>query len=135
MKPTHKLKIMIGCLICSFVFVTWSQQQTIHKYPDTKTIIVIVKYKAQPNKENETMSALTSLIADVKKEPHFVNIKLHIDPQDKTNILLYEEWSDASYYNTKHMTTKHLQDFIESSKAFLAGPPEISFWKIEQEFK
>lgn len=101
----------------------------------TKSIIVLVKYKTQPSKENETVLALTELIESVKKEPHFVSIKLHIDPKDRTNILLYEKWNDESYYHSKHMQTSHLQKFIGDSKNFLAGPPEISFWKIEKEFK
>ena len=32
------------------------------------------------------------------------------------------------------MQTEHLQKFIEKSNLFLAGPPEISFWKVEKEF-
>jgi quinol monooxygenase YgiN len=69
----------------------------------------------------------------VKHEPSFVNIILHVDPIDNSNILLYEEWSDAAYYNGDHMKTTHLQSFIEESRAFMMGPPEISQWKIEKE--
>ena len=98
-------------------------------------IIVLVKYKAQPEKSDMAISELIQLIDRVKQEPHFVKIKLHVDPNDNTNILLYEEWSDASYYNTEHMNTTHLQEFIANSRNFLGGPPEISFWKVEQEFK
>ena len=96
----------------------------------TKNIVVLVKYKTQPNKEVEAVSELTKLIEKVKKEPHFINIKLHVDPNDGSNILLYEEWDDETYYNTKHMETTHLQKFITDSRNFLSGPPEISFWKI-----
>ncbi|MGM5471240.1 putative quinol monooxygenase [Flavobacteriaceae bacterium LMO-SS05] len=102
---------------------------------DTDHIIVLVTYKTQPTKELEAVLELTKLIEKVKKEPHFINIKLHIDPKDGSNILLYEEWDDESYYNTDHMKTTHLQKFITDSRNFLSGPPEISFWKIESDFK
>ena len=102
---------------------------------DSKNVIVLIKYKAQLTKEADAVSALTALIDSVKLEPHFVNIKLHVDPKDKTNILLYEEWSDESYYNSTHMTTGHLQKFIAESGNFMVGPPDISFWQVEKEFK
>jgi quinol monooxygenase YgiN len=99
-----------------------------------RNLIVLVKYKTQPSKSKEAFAGLTKLIEVVKKEPNFVTIKLHTDPKNDSNILLYEVWSDESYYNGNHMKTKHLRSFMEESTAFLAGPPEISQWKIEKEF-
>jgi len=101
---------------------------------NSQNLIVLVKYKTQPSKSEEAIAGLTKLIEAVKNEPDFVNITLHIDPKDDSNILLYEEWSDEAYYNGAHMNTKHLQSFMEDSRAYLAGPPDISQWKIEREF-
>jgi len=105
---------------------------------DTATenhIVVLVSYTSQLNKEAETFKELSRLIKHVKNEPHFISIKLHVDPKDKSNILLYEEWDDETYYTTEHMQTNHLQNFIADSRNFLNGPPEISFWKLEKKFK
>ncbi|MET0760021.1 MAG: antibiotic biosynthesis monooxygenase [Flavobacterium sp.] len=102
---------------------------------DNNKMIVLVEYKTQPSKSDEAVTSLTELIENVKLEPHFVNIKLHVDPKDKSKILLYEEWGDETYYNSAHMKTPHLQKFMEDSRTFLAGPPKISQWKIEREFK
>ena len=44
-----------------------------------------------------------------------------------TNILLYEEWGDESYYNSEHMNTVHLKEFIANSRNFLAGPQKFLF--------
>ncbi|NNK82625.1 MAG: hypothetical protein HKO92_05855 [Flavobacteriaceae bacterium] len=96
--------------------------------------IVVIKFKAKPNKGLEATSELINLIEMVKHEPHFVNIKLHIDPNDETNIMLYEEWDDISYYKNEHMTTDHLKEFQLNSVNFLNGPPEISFWNIKKIF-
>ena len=100
----------------------------------SQNYIVLVKYKTQPLKSEEAIAGLTKLILEVKKEPHFVKIIMHVDPKDDSNILLYEEWSDETYYNGDHMVTMHLQNFIKNSRAFLSNPPEISQWKIKQEF-
>lgn len=134
MKTKYKLLFIIGLLLSALLFLSYEWKKE-NNTSDSKTIVVLVKYKSQPSKENESIIALTKLIEEVKKEPHFESITLHVDPKDKSTILLYEKWSNETYFNTKHMQTTHLQNFIADSKNFLAGPPEISFWKVEKEFK
>ncbi|MGB5236138.1 MAG: putative quinol monooxygenase [Flavobacteriaceae bacterium] len=130
--PKVTLLLMLAVLI-SIVFGFDSRDRT----SDTSegiNLIVLVKYKTQPDKGSTAVSELFKLIEKVEQEPHFVNIKLHVDPDDNTNILLYEEWDDGAYYKSDHMNTPHLQDFIAESRSFLAGPPEISFWEVKREF-
>ncbi|MBF6640110.1 antibiotic biosynthesis monooxygenase [Flavobacterium sp. J49] len=134
MKTKKRLFVKSIVILTAFFFVSWGLKSK-PEIDHSKNIVVLVKYKTQPSKADETVLALTNLIENVKKEPHFVNIKLHVDPKDSTNILLYEEWDDELYYNSKHMQTSHLQKFIGDSRNFLTGPPEISFWKVEKEFK
>lgn|SRR5690606_3880776 len=93
-------------------------------------LVVVVKYKALPNKSVDAVTGLRKLIERVEKEDHFVSLKLHIDQKDNSNILLYEVWDDELYYRNQHMKTEHLQEFIVESQAFLAGPPEITYWKV-----
>ncbi|WP_026896904.1 putative quinol monooxygenase [Daejeonella oryzae] len=100
-------------------------------YSQNKTdLIVFVKYKAQAGKDSLALSALKNLISKVKTEPNFVKINIHVDPADPSNILLYEHWSNEEYYKGDHMKTPHLLQFISDSRLFLAGPPDITFWKI-----
>ncbi|MBL0339626.1 MAG: antibiotic biosynthesis monooxygenase [Bacteroidetes bacterium] len=94
-------------------------------------LIVLVKYKTQPGKDSLALSSLNSLVDKVKKEPNYVNITIHVDPVDKSNILLYEQWASEEYYKGEHMKTAHLQQFMTDSRLFLGGPPEITYWKIE----
>jgi len=101
----------------------------------TQNTIVVLRFKTQPEKGSKTVSELTTLIEKVKREPNFIGIKLHVDPNNNTNILLYEEWENANYYNTTHMETDHMKEFMVNSRNFLTGPPEISFWNMEKEFK
>ena len=97
--------------------------------------IVLLKFKAQPEKSDYALSQFNELLNKVREEPNFVSIRLHVDPDDNTNIMLYEEWKDKNYYNNEHMNTTHLQQFMANSANFLTGPPEITFWEVEDVFE
>jgi quinol monooxygenase YgiN len=135
MNTISKLPINLILLISTCIFLGCNSSGKQPDINESKNTIVLVKYKAQPDKGSEAVSELTKLIEKVKQEPHFKKITLHVDSKDDTNILLYEEWEDESYYNSEHMNTVHLKEFISNSRNFLAGPPEISLWNVENIFK
>ena len=128
------IKIFIYFVLLSTLIFSCKEQNVLIENSDYNNLYVMFKYKSQPEKQNEALSALSSLILEVKKEPNFVNIKVLVDPEDKTNIMLFEEWSDEAYYKGEHMNTPHLQKFIGDSRNFLAGPPDISFWKLNSNY-
>mgnify|MGYP000051508570 CR=1 FL=1 len=131
---TTKLPLTIFSILMIFLFSCQNEQQEPMNKEIKHNLIVLVKYKTQPSKSKEAIASLTKLLDEVKKEPSYIKITVHVDPKDNSNILLYEKWSDENYYNGDHMKTVHLQSFMQDSRAFLAGPPEISQWKIEKEF-
>jgi quinol monooxygenase YgiN len=135
MKTIRTLPLKV-ILLCSMFILTGCETPEKHsENSKSKNTIVLLSFKTQPDKATEAVSELTELLKKVKHEPHFVSIKLHIDPNDQTNILLYEEWEDVTYYNGAHMETDHIQQFMSNSRNFLAGPPEITFWNVEKVFK
>jgi quinol monooxygenase YgiN len=133
---TLKTSLTLLCAIAiSSVLIAWLPASSGNGTDSNENTIVLLKFKAQPEKGAQTVSELNSLIENVQKEPNFVSIKMHIDPNDDTNILLYEEWEDANYYNGEHMNTDHIKAFMENSRNFLTGPPDITFWKLEKVFQ
>lgn len=128
------LKTLLFFFTLTLLASAYAQQKSESVNNENNNLTVLVKYKSQPEKQAEVLAALNALILEVKKEPNFVNIKMFVDQEDKTNILLYEEWSDEVYYKGDHMNTTHLQKFIGNSRNFLAGPPEISFWKLNSNY-
>ncbi len=118
--------------ILSLVFIFTVLSFTSAFSQANKNLIVLVKYKTQPGKDSLALVGLKKLIAEVKKESNYVGIFIHVDPVDKSNILLYEQWLDEDYYKGDHLKTAHLQQFINDSRAFLTGPPQITFWKIAE---
>ena len=81
-------------------------------------LLVIVKYKTQPNKNIDAIEALKTLISQAEKEKHFVELKIYVDPDDNSTILVQEEWDDAGYYKNDHMKTAHYQKFMTESPSF-----------------
>lgn len=98
-------------------------------------LLVIVKYKTQPNKNIDAIVAIQSLVAQAEKEDHFVELKIYVDPDDNSTILVQEEWDDAGYYKNGHMQTPHYQKFMTESPAFLVGTPEISYWNLNSVYQ
>lgn len=118
----------------TFLFTGCEKEKTSSVEEGKNNLFVLVNYKAQPGKHDDALSTLNSLILEVKKEPNFVNIKMFVDPSDQTNILLYEQWTDEEYYNGDHMNTPHIQKFMGDAREFLAGPPDISSWKLNRDY-
>jgi len=133
MNPTRLLLPILSLGMILLISCQNKQQGTV-MLEESKNLIVLVRYKTQPSKSEEAVAGFTKLIESVQKEPYFISITMLVDPADDSNILLCEEWSNAAYYNGDHMTTAHLQSFMTESRAYLAGPPEISQWAIEKRF-
>jgi len=117
-------------LVLSLLFALTALNFTSAFSQANKNLVVLVKYKTQPGKDSIGLVGLKNLVDKVKNEPSYISIIVHVDPIDKSNILLYEQWSDEDYYKGNHLKTQHLQQFMIDSRSFLAGPPEITFWKI-----
>jgi len=102
---------------------------THHSSARTDQIIVIVRYTAQPGKGDQAIAAISELVAKVKSvEPQSGGITILRDTADKTKITLIEKWPSQEAFLGPHMKQPHIHAFIQSSRDFLAGPPEISFW-------
>jgi quinol monooxygenase YgiN len=97
--------------------------------------IVVITYKAQPDQGARMLRELKALVAEVvAQEPDCHGIRVHLDPDDDTRLLLYERWSSREAYSGPHMQTPHLGAFMGRAREFLAGPPTIEFWRLDEDF-
>lgn len=93
-------------------------------------ITVVITYQAQPGRAEVTRGELASLIETVvSAEPDCRGIRLLQDSADPDRLLLIEQWTSGAAFTGPHMTTAHLQAFMQRAPGFLAGPPEIRFWR------
>lgn len=92
-------------------------------------VVVLVKYSAQPGQEQKALAEISRLVATVQaSEPECGGITVIQNASDKTKITLIERWPNQELFLGPHMQKPHIQAFIKSASAFLAGPPDISFW-------
>lgn len=90
---------------------------------------VIVSYQAQPGQAEVALDAIQALVATVlAREPACAGITVLQDAADPTRIKLIEQWPSQDMFLGPHMQEPHIRAFIEQAGAFLAGPPDISFW-------
>ena len=90
---------------------------------------ILVRYQAQPGQADRALSAIRHLVTAVLvREPACVDIEILQDVDRPEAITLIERWPDREAFLGPHMQQPHIQGFIEGAGAFLAGPPEISFY-------
>lgn len=92
-------------------------------------IVVLVNYRAQPDQIDQAQRAIATLVRTVlANEPDCGGINVLQAADDPARFLLVEKWPSREVFLGPHMQQAHIQSFIQSAGAFLAGPPDISFW-------
>lgn len=95
------------------------------------SIIVIVRYVSQPDRVLDALASVRSLVTTVlATEPACEGIEILRDLEKPESITLIERWPDQATFLGPHMQQPHIQAFIRSAAAFLAGPPDISFHAV-----
>ncbi len=91
---------------------------------------VVITYRALPGKADVARDALAALIETVvAEEPACRGIQLFQGNGDPHLLLLTEQWDSEAAYSGPHLLTPHILAFRERAAGFLAGPPEITYWK------
>lgn len=91
--------------------------------------VVLVNYRSLPGHADTAKREIGNLIAIVQAtEPDCGGITMLQDAGDPGRIALIEYWPSQEVFLGPHMQQPHIQAFIRGAGAFLAGPPDISFW-------
>ena len=89
--------------------------------------VVLIVYRSRPEHADTAKREIGRLIATVQAvEPECGGITMLQDTSDPTRFTLIEKWPSQEIFLGSHMQQPHIQSFIQSAGAFLAGPPEIS---------
>lgn len=91
--------------------------------------VVLVSYRSLADHAATAKQEIARLIATVQDvEPDCGGITMLQDAGDPTRFTLIERWPSQEIFLGPHMQQPHIQSFIQGAGAFLAGPPDISFW-------
>ena len=93
-------------------------------------VTVMIRYLAQAGKATVARRELDALVqVVVAEEPACKGIWIHENTSAPEQLLLIERWTDEASYTGPHMQTPHIQTFMARAREFIAGPPEITFWR------
>ncbi|MEH2360880.1 putative quinol monooxygenase [Nostoc sp.] len=93
-------------------------------------VTVLVLTKAKPGMEERVRNEILGVVQRALQEPTCIHIYLHQDVKDRTNFMLYENWTDKEDFINVQMKSPHLQDYLKRCKEFLVDLPEISLWEM-----
>src|SRR4030067_3131187 len=85
---------------------------------------VVARVKARPNKVNELLSVLSSLVEPTRKEPGCLSYELMQNNEDLTDFTLIEEWQSNTALES-HFATKHFKDAMVKLSNLVASEPAI----------
>jgi quinol monooxygenase YgiN len=88
------------------------------------TLRVIVRIKARPDKVNELLSVLSSLVEPTRKEVGCLSYELLQHNEDTTDLTLVEEWQNENALEL-HIATKHFKDAMTKLPKLVAAEPDI----------
>jgi quinol monooxygenase YgiN len=88
------------------------------------TLRVIVRIKARPDKVNELLSVLSSLVEPTTKELGCLSYELLQHNEVPTDLTLVEEWQNESTLEL-HIATKHFKDAMTKLPNLVAAEPDI----------
>lgn len=92
------------------------------------SVVVLVSYRTIADQTDRAMREIGDLVAAVlSAEPDCAGITFLQDSSDPTRLTLIEHWPSQATFLGPHMQQPHIQAFMQSAGAFLAGPPDISF--------
>lgn len=97
-----------------------------------KKVTVLANIKAKPGMEDKVREAVMNLVVPTRKEAGCINYDLHVSIDDKSRLMLYENWRSKKDLD-EHLAMPYLQDFIGKSDDLLAEPLEVILWEMISE--
>lgn len=93
-------------------------------------IHVIIRYRAQPGQAETALRELAALVAVVRREERdCTGIIIVQRDEDPCDFMLLETWTSREAYAGPHLETPHIQAFKARAGGFMAGAPEITYWR------
>lgn len=92
-------------------------------------LTVTARFRARPDKIEQTRAAITALIAPTRIEAGCINYDLHQSTEDPCQFLLYENWISKKDLD-EHLAMPYLASFLSTADELLAEPVEILLWRM-----
>jgi quinol monooxygenase YgiN len=90
----------------------------------TKTIRVVARLTARPDRVDETLEALTALIAPTRAEDGCILYELSQNNDDPTDFTFVEEWTTDAALDA-HLESDHIRKLQSQADDLLSAPPDV----------
>ena len=90
---------------------------------------VVARVKARPNKVNELLSILSSLVEPTRKELGCIHYELLQNNEDPTDFTLIEAWQNETALQA-HFATKHFKEGLTKLPNLVAAEPDIQRYHL-----
>lgn len=93
-------------------------------------VTVIIRYRCQSGQAETALRELSALVATVRREePDCRGIVIVRNEDDPCDLTLIETWTSREAYAGPHLSTPHILAFKSRAGQFMAGAPEITYWR------
>jgi|SRR5215203_7431806 len=90
----------------------------------SKTIRVVARLAAKPDRIEETLHALKALIEPTRAEDGCILYELTQNNDDPTDFTFVEEWTTDAALDT-HLESDHIRKLQSVADDLLAAPPDV----------
>ena len=84
------------------------------------SFVLQVALRIRPGNVDEFMRKLHANASEARKEPGCKQFEVLVDPQDKTQVMLYEVYNDESAFEV-HQQTPHFKKYLAEAVPLLAS--------------
>jgi len=91
-------------------------------------IAVIAKIPVQPEKKQEALDAVKTLMSHVAKEEGTLFYSVNVSEEDPNTLVMIERYRDRDALDA-HGSTPHFKEFMGQAGSFAAGKPEIKVYE------
>jgi quinol monooxygenase YgiN/uncharacterized damage-inducible protein DinB len=88
------------------------------------SLTVVAEAHAAPGREDRLRTALEALIEPSLEEPGCLAYRAYVDPNDRTSMVVVEEWRDQESLDA-HFTTPHIAHAVKVFDFVLAEPMSV----------
>ncbi|MEM9508199.1 MAG: putative quinol monooxygenase [Cyanobacteria bacterium P01_E01_bin.35] len=97
---------------------------------NNQQVILLVQLQAKADQVEQLKKETLSVIPQVLKEWACVSIKLHQNPDDLTQLMLYETWADRDFLlSDEHKNSPYMTAYFQNIESLLAEPAQWTIWE------
>ncbi len=95
-------------------------------------VTVVAKLKAKAGMEDKVKKVLLHMVEETRKEKGCINYDLHVDDQDPSVFLFYENWVSKMALDN-HFNTRHFLDLRAQAQDLFEGPTDLNVMRMVSE--